>query len=82
MCACACARADAFYDGALFLQSVKHRWPWPEHIMAKWAGPSNAENDANTNPNPNLNPNIYAATLTGCRNIQRDQLAGDLLVSK
>jgi len=31
-------------------------------IMAKWAGPSNAENDANTNPNPNLNPNIYAAT--------------------
>jgi len=48
-------------DGALFLQPVKHRWPCPEHIMAKCAGPSNAENNANTNPNPNLNPNIYTA---------------------
>jgi len=50
----------ASVDGALglFLQPVKHRWPCPEHIMAKLAGPSNAENNPNTNPNPN----IYTAT--------------------
>jgi len=48
------------FVGSAFLQPVKHRWPCPEHIMAKWAGPSNAENNPNTNPNPNLN--IYTAT--------------------
>ena len=51
---------SALSMGALFLQPVKHRWPCPEHIMAKWAGPSNAENNPNTNHNPNLN--IYTAT--------------------
>jgi len=44
------------FAGALFLQPVRRRWPCPEHIMAKWAGPSNAEN------NPNTNPNIYTPT--------------------
>jgi len=49
---------EALFGGALFVQPVKHRWPCLEHIMAKWAGPSNAENNPNTNPNPS----IYTAT--------------------
>ena len=34
--------ANGSFRDALFWQPAKPRWACPEHIMAKWAGPSNA----------------------------------------